>query len=288
MDRDKLIARTMRREYPFVVGKTDRYSSGDCTLFQGWARSGKREFSSPADEALDAGIANEAEAFLRKHPLALLLAAQLDQGKPAWKAWRGPYLVANDLGWKAMRPKRILSYTTAQLAASLRRCRLGCRTLSHKKAGRNLRGLAGIVAERYAGRADRAWTTPSTFDELKANMNLPGIGVGISNMMIKFFVEFGMVPQIRKTKSALATLQLKPDTHVIHVFYRAGLIKKRTASATLRAAARLAPDLPAALDAAGWHIGSGYCHKDIEPECDECPIGFKTNGERLCPRRRVR
>lgn len=289
MDRSKLIVRTMRKEYPFAIAKKDRYASEDNTLFRGWARNWKGQFSSPEDERLDAAIAAKAEAFLRANSFALLFAAQLDQGKPAWKAWRGPHLVASDLGWTNMRAARVLALTRTQIAASLRRCRLGCRNLGHAKAAENVRALAKTVVARYSGKAEGIWTTPPSFDELKRTMySFPGIGTGIGNMMIKFFVEFGMVAQIPKTKEALATLQLKPDTHVMHVFYRAGLSGERTEKAALQSAATLAPDLPAALDAAGWHIGSYYCHKEYEPECDECPIGYKMNGDRLCPRLPVR
>ena len=289
MDRSKLIVRTMRKQYPLVIGRKERYASGDNTLFREWARNSKGQFSTPEDEDRDAAVAAKAEAFLRANPFAVLFAAQLDQGKPWWKAWRGPYLVASDLGWRTMTAAQVLALKKSQIAASLRRCRLGCRNLGHAKAAENVHALAKAVADCFSGRAERIWTTPTSFKELKDNMySIRGIGSGIGNMMIKIFVEYGMVPQIPKTKEALATLQLKPDTHVIHVFFRAGLIRDRTERAALQAAATLAADLPAALDTAGWDIGVRYCHKDREPECDECPIGFKTNGERLCPRRPAR
>jgi endonuclease III len=288
MDRRRLIARTMRKYQPFTVGKKDQYSTGDQSLFRGWARNWKGQFSAPEDEDLDAALAAKAEAFLRSNPLAVLFAAQLDRGKPAWKAWRGPSLVAADLGWKQMHAKKFADLTTPQLAAVLRRCRLGCRNLGEKRASSNLRTLAKIVIEDYGGHADRIWMTATSFSQLRDRMySLPGIGLGVGNMMIKFFVEFGMVPQIPKTNEALSTLQLKPDTHVVHVFYRAGLMPVYTQSAAVKAAAELAPDLPASLDTAGFMIGWEYCHKDRDPDCYECPIGFKSDGQRLCPRRRV-
>ena len=279
----------MRKEYPFAIGKKDRYASEDNTLFRGWARNWKGQFFSPEDERLDAAIAAKAEAFLRANPFALLFAAQLNRGKLAWKVWRGPHLVASDLGWTSMRAARVLVLTRTQIAASLHRCRLGSNNLGHAKAAENVRALAKTVVDRFSGKAERIWTTPSSFDELKRTMySIPGIGTGIGNMTIKFFVEFGMVAQIPKTKETLATLQLKPDTHVMHVFYRAGLSGERTQKAALRSAATLAPDLPAALDAAGFEIGRSYCHKKYEPECDKCPIGYKMNRDRLCPRLPVR
>jgi len=92
----------MRKQYPLVIGRKERYASGDNTLFREWARNSKGQFSTPEDEDRDAAVAAKAEAFLRANPFAVLFAAQLDQGKPWWKAWRGPYLVASDLGWRTM------------------------------------------------------------------------------------------------------------------------------------------------------------------------------------------
>jgi endonuclease III len=275
----------MRRCYPFRIGRKDRYSLQDPALFQGWARREKAQPSSREDKRRDAETAAKAESFLRANPFALLFAAQLDLGKPAWKAWRGPYLVATDLGWETMTPAQVLSLGRKQLAGSLRRCGLDCRNLGVNNAAANAQSLASAVQRRFEGHAERVWTTPTNFEQLKLQMyDIPGIGTGIGNMMTKIFVECGMVPQIPKTKAALATLQLKADTHVMQVFLRAGLIKERKEKAAMQAAASLAPDLPAALDAAGFSIGQAYCHKNGPPDCDECPIAFKWDGSRLCPR----
>jgi endonuclease III len=183
-----------------------------------------------------------------------------------------------------MTADKLTGVNTNQLAAAIRRARLGCRNLSASKAAKNLKALAVLVLEKHRGDASAVWATPKNFKKLFENLyEIPGIGTGIGNMMAFFFVLFGMVPQIKKSAENLSKLLPKADTHVTHVFFRAGLAEKATEKAALDAARKWAPELPASLDSAGFHIGRMYCHKS-DPNCDDCPIAFKTDGSHLCPR----
>jgi len=288
LERSKLIAKRIRDYGGFTVGKKDKYASGDQTLFKGWAKKRPPRYARAEDLVADDELASAAEKFLRGNPFALLFAAQLNMGKPAWKAWRGPYLVAHELGSKTMKVDAIAGLSQKKLESVLRKAKLGCRNLGYQKASSNVRALAKLVIERFGGKPECVWTTPQDFEELRdALCSLPGIGDGLANMTMMFLVKFGMVPQIPKTKAALMTLRLKPDTHVRHVFFRAGLVSKKTAAAVHAVAAELAPDVPASLDLGAFLIGQVFCHKGQKPECDECPIAAKSSGEKLCPRRKA-
>jgi endonuclease III len=69
----------------------------------------------------------------------------------------------------------------------------------------------------------------------------------------------------------LNRIDVKPDVHVIRVFYRLGFISKADSQSALLAARKLNPAYPGALDAGVWLIGRKYCNA-TGPVCQQCPI----------------
>ena len=71
---------------------------------------------------------------------------------------------------------------------------------------------------------------------------------------------------------ALSQLDVKPDTHVMRVFARSGLIKKSAKEyEAVEIAKKLNPKFPGALDAPAFNIGLEWC-RPKNKKCKECPI----------------
>jgi endonuclease III len=66
-------------------------------------------------------------------------------------------------------------------------------------------------------------------------------------------------------------MDIKPDTHVIRVFHRLGFISKLDQISALKAARKLNPEYPGALDAPAWYIGKKWCTPSA-PQCHNYPL----------------
>lgn len=279
MNDQKLIARRLLDYDPMVFATTNKLKGRNNPMAWWTHRRGQDE--------IEEALAHRAADLLPRFPYAFVVACQFDQNRKAWKAWRAPYEIRAALGLPALTPGAIASQHLNRLAAVMRDLKLGSRNVNHRKAAANLKDGARHILETYAGRANLIWTTAKSLRALRENwMRIPGIGMGIANMAIGFNFRFGMVPQIASTAAMRRQMQVKPDTHVCHVLYRTGLAKERSESAAFAAAEQFSADCPFALDAGAFQIGSAYCRKR-NPTCSECPLAFRPDGTRLCPRNRV-
>ncbi len=262
----------MLDEYPFKIARKNWYKS-DKHSFIGSTTNRKN----PDDD-----LAMNAAAFLKKSDLGFLVAVQLDMGKPVWKAWTGPYLIAKSIGLKNFNPAFISKLNKNTMVNILSKNRLGCRNLPHNRAANNLKELCKIIVKSYEGKASNIWEFPASFDELKENiLGLPGFGIGLTNMILRDFLILGMIPQIKKTAHEMENLQVKPDVHVKRVFYRTGLADKENVTAALKAAKKYSSNCPMALDFAAFIIGIEYCGSK---KCYDCPLCFRKNKKDLCPK----
>jgi uncharacterized HhH-GPD family protein len=115
----------------------------------------------------------ESDAVLDKYPFAILLGMMLDQQYPMEHAFRGPAKVLERFG--TLDPAAIAAADPEKFAAL-------CSTppAVHRFPGSmaaRLQTLAGIIEEKYDGRAERLWTeATSGADLLKRVMELPGFG----------------------------------------------------------------------------------------------------------------
>ena len=66
-------------------------------------------------------------------------------------------------------------------------------------------------------------------------------------------------------------IDVKPDSLLLRVFRRAGLIDVESANQARQVARRLNPEFPGALDRPVWRIGQDWCHPK-EPDCASCPL----------------
>ena len=114
-----------------------------------------------------------ADQVLSDDPFALLVGMMLDQQYPMEHAFRGPAKVLERFG--TLDPGRIAAADPEQFAAL-------CATppAIHRFPGSmaaRLQTLAGIVEEKYDGRAELLWADAATGKELLARvMELPGFG----------------------------------------------------------------------------------------------------------------
>jgi uncharacterized HhH-GPD family protein len=113
---------------------------------------------------------DEANALIAREPFALLVGFALDQQVTVQKAFAGPLAIQERLG--TLEPGRIAA---TDLEPVFRE-----RPAVHRFPGamaRRVQDLAAHVAERYDGDAARVWTSATSTQELKANLEaLPGFG----------------------------------------------------------------------------------------------------------------
>jgi endonuclease III len=226
----------------------------------------------PSDERetlLIPGLEPEARELVRTNPFAFLLAASLDRGTKVEIIWTLPYWLQQALGiW---------------IHAISLRCR---KTISEPSWNSYLRNpdtsttvprtivsLARMVCDEFHGDATRLWDGGIALETMQKFQEIYGVGPGIAAMLVILLDRLGMVQF-----SDPYNIPVKPDTHVIRVMVRLGLIPPQSTEQDAVAKARaLKPDYPGALDSPLWYIGRKFCHS-ISPACAECPLND------LCPR----
>lgn len=285
MNAQKLIARRMLEEYPLKIARKNYYKDKNDITFKGCAVKWS-EIKDFEERKNDLAFAREAENFLKSNDFAFLVGCQFDLGKLTWIAWRAPLRLAKDedVGKRNMKPRTFAKMNMNSIAKILRRNKLGSRNLPHLKAAKNLKALSKMIVDEYGGKAKNIWEKSTSFEDLYDSfISLPGFGLGLTNMTLKILLANGMIPQIPKTSQSKAMMQVKPDIHVCRVFYRTGIADNQSERAALTAAKEYAPDFPMSLDSAGYTIGTEYCYKN-DPDCEDCLLAFKADGEKLCPR----
>jgi uncharacterized HhH-GPD family protein len=113
---------------------------------------------------------DEANELIARDPMALLIGFALDQQVTVQKAFEGPLVLRERVG----------TLDARQLAALDLEPVFRERPAIHRFPGsmaKRVRDLAAHVAERYDGDAARAWTDPTSPEELRADLEaLPGFG----------------------------------------------------------------------------------------------------------------
>jgi endonuclease III len=95
-----------------------------------------------------------------------------------------------------------------------------------------------------------------------------GVGPGISSMIVLLLER---ASGIRFSDVDHRTMDVKPDVHVIRVFHRLGFTSGLEETEALKAARRLNPEYPGALDPPTWIIGKKWCAA-VDPRCNKCPL----------------
>ena len=215
------------------------------------------------------GLATEARELVRTNPFAFLLAASLDRGTKAEIIWTLPYLLRQALGH--LDPCIIAQMSAAEIRALLEQLPKKPRYIN--AASRTIMSLARMVCDEFHGDATRLWKGRTASETMEKFRKIPGVGPGIAAMLVILLERLGMAQF-----SDPHNIPVKPDSHVIRVMGRLGLIPLGSTEQHAVAKARaLKPDYPGALDSPLWYIGRQFCHP-ITPACAECPLN------NLCPR----
>ena len=132
---------------------------------------------------------------------------------------------------------------------------------------------ARLVCERFDGDAGAIWKNAAPAEVEKTLQEIHGIGAGIAAMTTRILYE-----DFDCFRGQERQIDVKPDRLLLRVFRRAGLIEKESEDQARRAARRLNPEFPAALDWPAWRIAQRWCHPK-EPDCAPCPL------TRVCAKR---
>jgi uncharacterized HhH-GPD family protein len=113
---------------------------------------------------------DEADRLIASDPFALLIGFALDQRVPVPKAFMGPYVLRERLG--SLDPRVVAEADLEPLFRQI--------PAIHRfpaMMAKQIHALAVHVVERYDGDAARVWTSATTSDELRENIDaLPGYG----------------------------------------------------------------------------------------------------------------
>ncbi len=212
---------------------------------------------------------SDTERLIKGNPFALLLAVAFDRGMPWQKAWQIPAEIHQK---GVLDPKLLASMSKAELIDLLNSLPFLPR-YGAKQGARTLSEAAHLVCERFDGDAGAIWKNAAPAEVEKTLQEIHGIGAGIASMTTRILLEdFGCF------RGQERQIDVKPDSLLLRVFRRAGLIDKESEDQARRAARRLNPEFPAALDWPAWRIGQDWCHPK-KPTCATCPL------TRVCAKR---
>ena len=134
------------------------------------------------------------------------------------------------------------------------------------QGARTLSDEARLVCERYDGDAGAIWKGSSPAEVEKTLQGIHGTGAGLASMATRILHDdFGCF------RGRERHIDVKPDSLLLRVFRRAGLIDEESAEQARRLARRLNPEFPGALDWPAWRISQLWSDA-MEPECACCPL----------------
>jgi len=205
-----------------------------------------------------------ADEFLRHNPFAFLMAASIDRGALAESVWEIPFLLRQSLGH--LDPGKLSRLNVDQVETILRS--LDRQPRFPRQAAQTIVSLSRLVVNQFCGNATSIWENKEPGEVVETLERIWGVGPGIAHMTVRILIdEFGYNPGPRGLKQ----INIKPDAHVMRVFYRTGLAPERNGNACVQAAQQLYPAFPGLLDWPAWEIGRSWCHEH-NPECVECPL----------------
>lgn len=203
-----------------------------------------------------------ATRLVTEDAFAFILAVSLDRGTRAEIIWTIPYWLHRQIGH--LDPKRMSHMTTEQLAEVMKRLPRKPRYLGD--APRTILEMAQMVANEFGGNAELLWRGRTAQEVENRLRMIHGIGEGIASMAVI------LLERCRGVRFPdWSSMNVKPDVHVQRVLYRLGVTAALSEVEAIRAAARLNPDYPGALDPPLWVIGRRWC-KETSPNCADCKV----------------
>jgi len=218
-------------------------------------------------------LQNGAASLIEENPFAFALATVLDRGTKAEVIWTIPYYLHKEIG--ELNPEFFVGKTIDEIERIFQRLPLKPRYIND--APRTVKELSEIVVNEFNSDASEIWNNKSSKEVKTTFQRVHGVGPGISSMAVLllercFGIQFNDIDH--------RNMDVKPDIHVIRVFGRLGFISQLNEKEALKAARRLNPDYPGALDAPIWVIGRNWCFADA-PQCLHCPIN------EVCPKNTI-
>jgi uncharacterized HhH-GPD family protein len=212
----------------------------------------------------------EADRLLRTDPFAFLMAASTDRGARAESVWELPWHLCHKLG--ELNPEQFSRMTPVELEEILRQ--LPKKPRFPNQTAKTIVSLAKLVSQEFQGDARRIWSGKPALQVLESLQRIYGVGPGIAHMTIRILID---EEEYQPFPDDLRLIDIKPDVHVIRVFYRSGLSPRLEGQSCIEAARRLYPEFLGKLDWPAWEIGRKYCHESV-PNCPKCPL------DDICPK----
>ncbi|MDH5439888.1 MAG: hypothetical protein OEZ48_14200 [Candidatus Bathyarchaeota archaeon] len=214
-------------------------------------------------------LIDEAASIIEENPFAFALAAVLDRGTKSEIIWTVPYYLQKRMG--TLDPGFLVNMPTEDLESIFRSLPAKPRYITD--APRTVKELSRIVVREHSGDVSEIWRN-RTASYVKATFQrIYGVGPGIASMIVLLLEKCF---RIYFTDVDHRNMNVKPDVHIVRVFRRLGFISEATETEALRAARRLNPEYPGALDAPTWVIGKRWCA--FLPQCQKCPLS------NVCPK----
>ncbi len=209
-------------------------------------------------------LVEEAATLIEQDLFAFALAAVLDRGTRSEIIWTIPYHLKQELGH--LEPASFSSMSLKNLYRTF--LSLPTKPRYINDAPQTVKELAELVVRDYEGDVTRIWAGQSSTYVKQVFRQVHGVGPGISSMIVLLLERcFG----VRFTDIDHRTMDVKPDVHVQRVFKRLGFIPDQNEQVALKAARRLNPEYPGALDPPTWVIGKRWCFPHA-PDCGNCPM----------------
>ena len=226
-------------------------------VVEGLKEFGKKRAGSDWSE-----LDEDTQRLIRGSPFAFLLAVAFDRNMPWEKAWRIPTEIDRQ---GCLDPALLAAKDETELVGLVKRLAVQPRWGAAEGA-RTLSDAAKLVQERFGGDAGAIWRDASPAEVEKTLQEIHGIGAGIASMATRILRDdFGCFSGQERQ------IDVKPDVHLVRVFRRLGIIDDDSANEAIRAARRLNPEFPGALDWPAWRIGQLWC-RPKDPNCAQCPL----------------
>jgi len=212
----------------------------------------------------------EAALLIEENPFAFALAAVLDRGTKAEIIWTIPYYMKKHLGH--LDPYFFAKSSIEDIKNIFQNLPVKPRYIND--APFTVKELAQIVVREFDGKTQKIWEDRNSEFVKKTFKRIHGVGPGISSMIVLllercFKIQFNDLDH--------KNMDIKPDVHTIRVFYRLGISSEPNENSAVKAARRLNPEYPGALDAPAWIIGRRWCSQ-WNPNCSGCPLNT------VCPK----
>ena len=210
-----------------------------------------------------------ADDLLRSDANAFLIGVLFTQGIPAERAWAGPWLLRERLGYLDL---ALLLGDPAAVRAAFQQPPMLHRF--KETLPRWVCSAAARLIRDWDGNAALIWAPGTHVLDVVERLNeFDGIGRKKAVMAAEILVRhFGAELEGRECG------QVAYDVQVRRVFLRAGLVAHDSREEIEAAAASICPDAPGTLDLPAWLVGRETC-RPRKPLCEECRLGA------TCPRR---